>query len=268
MKSLYRIPIILSKIIIVLTVIASLGGIFANNIYRDNELVKAVWLGNDIVTLFVAIPIMIGALFFSLRNSLKARLIWMGTLWYMVYNYIFYMYGTAFNKLFLLYVIIFTLSIYALILALMKIDIKSFKQKISFNIPVKWISSYMLFFAIMIGGLWIAQSLSFVFTSKVPLGITQTGNPSGVVFATDLSLLVSTLIVGAILLLKREVWGYIISIISLTKCLLYPFVLVIGGIIAYQRTGSWDSLTPLYILLWIGSLLSYIYLLKGIKANE
>jgi len=91
MKSLYRISIILSKIIIVLTVIASLGGIFANNIYRDNELVKAVWLGNDIVTLFVAIPIMIGALFFSLRNSLKARLIWMGTLWYMVYNYIFYM---------------------------------------------------------------------------------------------------------------------------------------------------------------------------------
>jgi hypothetical protein len=268
LKSLYRIPIILSKIIIVLTVIASLGGIFANNIYHDNELVKEVWLGNDIVTLFVAIPIMIGALFFSLRNSLKARLIWMGTLWYMVYNYIFYMYGTAFNKFFLLYVIIFTLSIYALILALMKIDIKSFKQKISFNIPVKWISSYMLFFVIMIGGLWIAQSLSFVFTSKVPLGITQTGNPSGVVFATDLSLLVSTLIVGAILLLKREIWGYIISIISLTKCLLYPFVLVIGGIIAYQRTGSWDSLTPLYILLWIGSLLSYIYLLKGIKANE
>jgi len=267
MKSLYRISIILSKIIIVLTVIASLGGIFANNIYRDNELVKAVWLGNDIVTLFVAIPIMIGALFFSLRNSLKARLIWMGTLWYMVYNYIFYMYGTTFNKLFLLYVIIFTLSIYALILALMKIDIKSFKKNISSNIPVRWISSYMLFFAIMIGGLWIAQSLSFVFTSEVPLGITQTGHPSGVVFATDLSLLVSTLIVGAILLLKREVWGYIISIISLTKCLLYPFVLVIGGIIAYQRTGSWDSLTPLHILLWIGSLLSYIYLLKGIKTK-
>jgi len=69
-------------------------------------------------------------------------------------------------------VIIFTLSIYALILALMKIDIKSFKKNISSNIPVRWISSYMLFFAIMIGGLWIAQSLSFVFTSKVPLGIT------------------------------------------------------------------------------------------------
>ena len=243
MKTLYKIPIMLSKIVIVLATIASLGGIFANNIYRDNETIKAVWLGNDMVTLFIVIPIMIGALFFSLRHSLKARLIWMGTLWYMVYNYIFYMYGSAFNKFFLLYVLIFTLSIYALILVLMKIDLKSLKQKMSSNIPVKWISSYMLFFAIMIGGLWIAQSLSFVFTNEVPLGITQTGNPAGVIFATDLSLLVSTLIVGAVLLLKRDVWGYIISIISLTKCLLYPFVLVIGGMIAYQRTGTWDSLS-------------------------
>ena len=268
MKNIYKIPIILSIIVIVLAVIASFGGIVANNIYRDNEMVKAVWLGNDIVTLFIVIPVMIGALFFTLRHSLKAQLIWMGMLWYMVYNYIFYMYGTAFNKFFLLYVLIFTLSIYALILALMKIDLKSLKQKMSSKIPVKWISSYMLFFAIMIGGLWIAQSLSFVFTDVVPVGITQTGHLSGVVFATDLSLLVSPLIVGAVLLLKREVWGCIISIISLTKCLFYPFVLVIGGMIAYQRTGTWDSLTPLYILLWVGSLLSYIYLLKGIKVKE
>ena len=268
MKTLYKIPIILSLIVIVLTVIASFGGIFVNNIYRDNELIKAVWLGNDIVTLFIVIPIMIGALFFSLRNSLKAQLIWMGTLWYMVYNYIFYMYGAAFNKFFLLYVIIFTLSVYALILVLMKIDIKSLKQKISSKIPVKWISSYMLFFAIVIGGLWITQSLSFVFTNEIPIGITQTDNPAGVIFATDLSFLVSTLIVGAVLLRKRELWGYIISIIAMTKCLLYPFVLVIGGIIAYQKTGIWDSLIPLYILLWAGCLLAYIYLLKGIESKE
>jgi hypothetical protein len=178
------------------------------------------------------------------------------------------MYGAAFNKFFLLYVIIFTLSVYALILALVKIDIKNLKQKISSKIPVKWISSFMLFFAIFIGGLWISQSLIFVFTNEIPIGITQTDNPAGVIFATDLSFLVSTLIVGAILLWKRESWGYIISIIAMTKCFLYPFVLVIGGIIAYQRTGIWDSLIPLYILLWIGCLLAFSNLIKGIETKE
>ena len=225
-------------------------------------------MGNDLVTLCVVIPIMIVALLFSLRDSLKAQLIWMGTLWYMVYNYIFYMYGAVFNKFFLLYVLIFTISVYALIIALMKTDKQALAKKISSDIPVKWISSFMIFFAVFIGGLWMAMSLSFVFTNEIPIAITQAGHSTGIVFATDLSLLVSSLLVGATLLRKKELWGYLISIISLTKCALYPFVLVIGGIITYQKTGIWDSLIPAYIVLWIGCLAAFSFLIKGIDTNQ
>lgn len=259
-----KLPIILSIAVIFFSGIASVGGIFFNELYRDNDLVKSVWLGNDIVTLFFVLPIMIGALIFSFRNSLKAHLIWMGTIWYMVYNYTFYMYGAAFNKFFLLYVIIFTLSACSLISLLIKFDIQALANKISSKVPVKWISGFMLFFAIFISALWIIQSLAFVFTNEVPVSITQTGHPTGVVFATDLSLLVSTLIIGAILLRKRNVWGYLISIISMTKCVFYPFVLVIGGTISYKNTGIWDSLMPAYILLWIGCLFAFGYLISGI----
>uniref|UniRef100_A0A2A4Z8I9 Uncharacterized protein n=1 Tax=OCS116 cluster bacterium TaxID=2030921 RepID=A0A2A4Z8I9_9PROT len=209
-NSTYKIPVILSAIVIFLSAIASFGGIFLDGLYRDNEMVKAVWLGNDIVTLFIVLPIMIWALIFSLRNSVKAQLVWMGALWYMVYNYNFYMYGAAFNKFFLLYVFIFTLSAYALILALMKTDVQMLAKRTSSTMPVKRISGFMLFFAFFIGSLWIAQSASFIFTNEVPIGITQTDHPTGVVFAIDLSLLVSTLIVGAILLWKRQARGYII----------------------------------------------------------
>jgi hypothetical protein len=264
----FKTQIILTVIVIVLSAVSSFGGIFFNNLYRDNELVNAVWLGNDIVTLFLVIPLMSGALFFSLRNSVKARLILMGTLWYMVYNYLFYMYGSAFNKFFILYVFIFTLSVYALILALMEIDREALLRKIDSGIPVKWISSFMIFFAVFIGGLWIVQSLSFVFTDEVPKSITQTGHLTGVVYATDLSLLVSTLIVGASLLRKKELWGYLISIISMTKCVLYPFVLVIGGCISYKRTGIWDTFMPAYIFLWIGCLLAFGALIKGIDSKR
>lgn len=225
-KSNYALPINLSILIIFLSAIASFGGVFLNGLYRDNELVKAVWLGNDIVTLFIVLPIMIGALIVSFRNSVKAQFIWMGTLWYMIYNYNFYMYGAAFNKFFLLYVFIFTLSVFALILAIMKTDIQTLAKRIKLKTSVKWVSGFMLFFAIFIGSLWIAQSLNYVFTNEVPLGIIQTGHPTGVVFAIDLSFLVSPLIVGAILLWKRKVWGFLISIIILTKCVFYPFVLV------------------------------------------
>jgi len=267
-KTTYSAPVMLTIILIVLAAFASFGGVFYSELYRDNEFIKAVWLGNDIVTLCVVIPIMAGALIFTLRNSLRAQMIWMGTLWYLVYNYIFYMYGAAFNKFFMLYVMIFTLSVYALIIALMKIDKQALAAKIRPDIPVKWISGFMIFFAVFIGGMWIAMSVSYVFTNEIPPAILQTGHTTGVVFATDLSLLVSSLLVGAILLRKKEIWGYLISIISMTKCVLYPFVLVLGGAITYQKTGIWDPFIPAYILLWIGCLSAFGALLRGIDSKQ
>jgi len=262
--SIFRLPIILTIIVMILATIASAGGLFVNRLYQDNEFIKAVWEGNDIVTLFIVIPSMAVTLFFTVRNSIRAQLIWMGALWYMIYNYIFYTYGAAFNNFFLLYVLIFTISVYALILGLIRTDKLMRTKNIDPKMPVKWISFYMLFFAITIGSLWIIQSLSFVFTNEIPIGITQTDHPTGVVFATDLSFLVSTLIVGAVLLWKRNIWGYIISAITLTKCMLYPLVLAIGGTLAYKKTGTWDDLMPIYMILWVGCLIAFGFLIKGI----
>jgi len=263
-----KIAIRLSIIILTLSAIATIGGLFFDNIYRDNELIKAVWFGNDISTLFIVIPIMTASLIHMKRNSYRARLIWMGTLWYMVYNYIFYMYGAAFNKFFLLYILIFTLSVYALILAFIKTNQKELLLKIKTNVPTKLISSYMIFFAVLIGGFWIAEILSFMITDQIPTGITQSGNPTAVVFATDLSLLISTLLVGAILLWNKKYWGYILSIITMTKCIFYPVVLIIGGFNAYYETGIWDSFIPMYIILWIGCIIAFVILVKCINEDK
>ncbi len=268
MDSSDKIAIRLSVIIVILSTIATFGGLFFSNIYRDNEFIKSVWFGNDVSTLFIIVPTMIASLFYMKKNSYRARLIWMGTLWYMLYNYIFYMYGAVFNKFFLLYVFIFTLSVYALILAIIQTDRKELLSRIKGSVPVKLISSFMIFFALIIGGLWIAQVLSFMMTNQVPPGITQTGHPAGVVFATDLSLLVSTLIVGAVLLWKKNYWGYLVSTISMTKCVFYPIVLVIGGFISYNRTGIWDAFMPVYIILWIGCLIAFVLLVKGIGTKD
>ncbi len=93
---------ILSYLIVLLAVISSAGGLLFRNVYRDNDFVKMTWLGNDAVTLFLAVPILIAALVYSNRGSLKTQLIWMGALDYMLYNYAFYLFGTAFNAFFLI----------------------------------------------------------------------------------------------------------------------------------------------------------------------
>ncbi len=59
---------------------------FFDGLYQDNDFVNRVWLGNDIITLLLAIPIMIISLSLTIKGSFKATFIWLGTLWYMIYN--------------------------------------------------------------------------------------------------------------------------------------------------------------------------------------
>jgi hypothetical protein len=258
---------ILSLVIAILALIASLGGLFMKDLYRDNALVVAAWQGNDIVTLFVVVPIMLAALFFLKRDSKKAQLFWMGSLLYMIYNYMFYMFGAAFNYFFLLYVAIFTLSTYILIFALMKTDSIEMSQQFSTRTPVKWISGFMIFFAVLLGTLWIMLSLSFVFTGVVPQSITQTDHPTGVVFASDLSVLIPALIFSAILLWKRRPWGYVLGSVVLIKATAYGLALIIMTIVSYLKEGIIDPFIILWIVLTSGCLLSLGLLLGNMKMD-
>lgn len=259
--------IFLSFIISFLAFVSSSGGLFIQNLYRDNALVVAAWQGNDIVTLFVVIPIMLISLFSLIRGSYKAELFWLGSLWYMVYNYMFYTYGATFNYFFLLYVAIFTLSTYILIFALIRTDVKGLSQRFSARTPVKWISGFMLLFAALLGIMWIVLSLSFIFTGEVHQSITQTGHPTAVVFATDLSLLLPSLVLSAILLWKRNPWGYVLSSIVLIKATAYGLVLIIMSVVSYYKTQIIDDFIILWTVLTLGCLLSLGLLLGNMKKD-
>lgn len=90
----------MSLIIAFLAIVASLGGLLWENLYRDSEAIRAVWFVNDLITLFVAVPVLVVSIYFASKGSLRARLIWVGCIWYMLYSYVFYMYGAVFNVFF------------------------------------------------------------------------------------------------------------------------------------------------------------------------
>ncbi|MCD2137496.1 hypothetical protein [Salinicoccus halitifaciens] len=128
---------ILSVIIVVLMVLGSAAGLFIDDLYQDNHLVTSGWYGNDLVTLLIAVPVLITSMIFLKRGSLRARLVWLGMLFYALYNYAFYLFGAAFNSLFLIYVALFTFLIFALILSISSLDLKVVKEQFHRRTPVK-----------------------------------------------------------------------------------------------------------------------------------
>jgi hypothetical protein len=141
---------ILSVIIVLLATIASAGGLLLKNLYQDNAFVKSAWFTNDIITLFVVVPLLILSIYFSKKGSQQWLLIELGLLGYVFYNFAFYLFGAAFNVFFLIYTALFSMSAIVLILIFTESDIKAICSKFSEKTPVKGISIYLLLITTML----------------------------------------------------------------------------------------------------------------------
>jgi hypothetical protein len=102
----------------------------------------------------------------------------------------------------------------------------------------------------------------------VPEPITQTGHPTGVVFATDLSLLVPGLLGGGLLLWRRRPWGFVLSTVMLIKACTYgPALVVMSAFSASAESGT-DPFLLLWVVLTIGCLLATGLLLVRMRPAE
>ena len=268
MKEQFIIPIRLSFVIMILSSIASIGGLFFQELYNDNTLGQTALIGNDIITLFIAVPLMAISLYLFLKGSNRGFLIWMGTLWYMLYNYMFYLYGVSFNEFFLIYTALFALSGYAFVLGLIKINVSEISKSFNYTKWMRVVSGFLLFFGILLGGIEIAMSMSFVFNGEIPQAIKQLDHHTGIIFATDLSILVPVLIVGGILLWKAKPWGFILSSIAIIKASAYGLALIVATELVYRSIGIKDALMPLWIFLTIGCWICCFILFRNIKEIE
>ena len=258
---------ILSILVAMLASVVSVGGLLLNNLYRDNDFVKSAWFTNDIITLLVAVPLLIAALWFTQKGSVRCQLVWMGMLGYMAYNFAFYLFGAAFNILFIVYVALFSLSVASLILKLSNLDLHSISLLFSAKTPVKGLIIYLLVIAVMLFAVEMGMISNYLLTGILPETIKLTGQQTSVVFAMDLSIVVPLLFITAILLWKRLAWGYVLGIMMLLKGFTYGLVLSIGtALLAHSPAyGKWDPLMPFCMVLTIGGFTGCWVLLKKRK---
>jgi hypothetical protein len=167
------------------------------------------------------------------------------------------------------YTALFTLATITLIFLFTRIDVKGVARLFSKRTPVRPISIYMLFWAVFLGGLWIAQSVAFIFTGELPQSIIDSGGQTNIVFAIDLGIMIPALLMGAVWLWKRQPWGFVLAVIMNIKGATYAFALVMMSIFSMRDNipGAADLL-PLWIFFTIASMIATGFLLGNLDIKE
>jgi hypothetical protein len=244
-----RVPRLITTALVLVMLTQALTGLLFQAQYRDVDWIRATWLGNDWVTLVVALPLVVIGLLLATRGSVRGLLLWLGMIGYAVYNYAFYLFGAALNAFFPLYVLAFVTATVMLILALAQVDIaivvaRSFRP----GTPVRILGGSLVFVGIGLASAWIAMWAAYVFAGR-PTPVEP--EAFKLVAALDLSLMVPALTVGGVLLWRRAPWGYLLAAIAGIQGALYLLVLSVNSIIAIQRGFAtapgelpiWGSLT-------------------------
>ena len=174
-------------------------------------------LGQDVVTLIIGIPLLIAGIFLSRKGSRRGDLLLTGALGYFLYTYAAMSFLTAFNPLFLVYVALFSLSLFGFILSISSLRMDEIKEHITAGFPRRAIASYFLIVAAFLSVAWLGLVVPPSLSGTPPAGLESA--ITMVIQALDLGVIVPTSLVTAILLLRQHAWGYGLSSVVLLKIL-------------------------------------------------
>lgn len=166
-------------------------------------------VGQDIITLLVGIPLLLVAISLASRGSIRGKVLRAGALWYFAYTYLLMAFGAAYNPLFLVYVALYSASLFALVLSLFSIDVAHLPAQFSPHFARRTIAWLMMGIGTLLALLWLGRIVPSLLLSTPPPGLESYSTLF--VQGGDLGLVVPLAALTGVLLLKRHPVGYLLT---------------------------------------------------------
>jgi len=253
----------LSGILIFVTLVQSAVGAFFPTIFRDQPMSAGNAQGTDVVILFVAIPTLVISMLLTVRGSLRAQIIWAGTLSYILYNAVLFAFDVAFNSLFLLYVATLSLALWSLVALLVHLDVESIRARFASKMPVRAFASYLLLISVLFLVTWMRQILPALFETTTPAFLHGTNMLTSPVHVLDLGFALPLGILGAVWLWQRKGWGYLLAGLMLSMMTIETASIAVDQFFGHlsDPTASPDAV-PLFVALTLIGLVVVIAYLR------
>ncbi|GCE28797.1 hypothetical protein KDA_42810 [Dictyobacter alpinus] len=257
----------LSVIAALLVVVASVSGLIFKSTYaRETPDWALQGVGQDIVNL-VAVVVLLIALYFVSKGSIKAYLIWSGVLLYLLYAYVIYAFDIHFNRLFLVYVAILGLTFYALVSSVIHIRLAELQETFAARTPTRLVSGFLLVLCLLFYFLWLGEEIPALITGSVPTSLALDGVLTNPVHILDLAFYLPAILLTALLLWRKKPLGYLLAGPLLVFIILMgAAILAIFLVMSSQGLPTSIGVEVLFALLIIASLTLSVIYINSVKA--
>ena len=206
---------------------------------RESALWAAQGMGGDAVNLAVIVPVLLLTAGLTQRGSICARLVWMGTLVFLLYNFVIYAMAVHFNALFLAYCGILGGSFYALVGSLPSLSPADVAGAYSPRAPVKSMAAVLCLIALIFAALWLGEIIPALISGRTPKSLADAGLITNPVHILDLSFVLPGLIVTAIQLLRRRAVAFVLAPVLMVFCVL--MTVAIAGMMGAMVRGNFAA---------------------------
>jgi hypothetical protein len=193
-------------------------------------------LAQDAASLAVVSPAWLVLAVLALRGSLRAYLLWLGVLTFTVYNYVIYTFSVPFGALFLLWVAVLGLSLYALIGSLAAANHPAIQARYTNQRAVSIVAWFLIVVAILFALLWLSEDVPALLNGVRPQSVIDMNLPTNPVHVLDLGFFLPAVLLSAVWLLRQVPLAYTLApafivflVLTGIPILLTPFVQVERG---------------------------------------
>lgn len=190
--------------------------LYGKGIYARNSFSMATQaIAQDMVTLILALPCTIIALYFVNRRNTLAQFVLTGLLAYMLYTYMSYAFLMYYNSLFLLYVADMALSFYGFVISIKLLVQHEVTEKLQERMKTKGLRNFLIVTGIIITFLWMGRIIPTIGNGRAPVGLDNYSTLG--IQVLDLGVIVPACFVISHLLKERNKLGYILGPVIMIK---------------------------------------------------
>jgi hypothetical protein len=194
-------------------------------LYRHDSVSGAAQaIGQDFVTLLVAVPLILVATRMASTGSVRGHLMRAGALAYFAYTYLLMAFGGTYNELFLAYVVLFSASAFGLVLTMVSFDAASLQDHFSPRFSRRSVGWSLVGFGALLALLWLGRIVPALLAGTTPPGLENYSTLF--VQAGDLGVVIPTAILAGTLLVRGQAFGYVLAPVMLVMASAFGLALL------------------------------------------